>query len=157
MLQANRAVRHHHHRLTFDLEVPVGHRDRRFFVAAGEQLGRLVAAVIDERFVDAAESGAGVGGDVLEAQGLDDVDHEVGARAIRGPHVDVGRRRGGLGSGLLSARQRIRSRWAMNFRRFLRLWRSRVLHQRGSGSGSGRLRHPSRSRDGQLKSSWISP
>ena len=47
VLQSHRAVRHHHHRLAFDLGVAVGHGDRRFFVAAGEQLGHLVAAVID--------------------------------------------------------------------------------------------------------------
>ena len=42
-------------------------------------LGHLVPAVIDERFVDAAEAGAGIGGDVFEAQALDDVDHEIRA------------------------------------------------------------------------------
>ena len=36
-------------------------RDRLLFVAAGDQLGTLVAAVVDDRFVQRAEARAGIG------------------------------------------------------------------------------------------------
>ncbi len=88
VLQAHGAMGHHHHRLAFDLRVAVRHGHRRLFVKAGQQLRRAVAAVIDDRFVQCGERGPGIGGDVLEAERLDHVDHEVGARAIGG--VDVG-------------------------------------------------------------------
>jgi hypothetical protein len=82
VLQAHRAVRHHHHRLAFDLGVAVRHRHRRFFVAAGEQFGILVAAVVDQGFVQSAETRTGIGGDIFEAQGLENIDHEVGAGPV---------------------------------------------------------------------------
>ena len=134
VLQAHGAVRHHHHRLAFDLEVAMSHGDRRFLVAAGEQLRDLVAAVINQRLVDAAKAGAGISGDVFDAQLLDHVDHEVGTRAVRGPHVDVRRRRS-LGGGLLSAGQGSGSGGTASFGRFLRLSGLGFHHQRGSSGG----------------------
>ena len=68
VLQADGAVRQHHQRLAFDLEVAVRHRHRRFFVAAGDQLRSLVAAVVDQRFVQPAEAGPGIRADVIEVQ-----------------------------------------------------------------------------------------
>ena len=44
--------------------------------------GRVVAAVVDDRLVEAAEARAGIGADVFEAERLEDVDHEVGAAAL---------------------------------------------------------------------------
>ncbi len=77
VLQADRAVDHRAHGLARRLGVAMRHRHGRFLVHAREQLG-LVAAVVDQGLVDAAEAGARIGGDVLEVERLDDVDHEVG-------------------------------------------------------------------------------
>ena len=55
MLQAHGAVGHHHHRRAVNFGVAVGHGYRRLFVAAREQLGLGVAAVVDERLVQRAE------------------------------------------------------------------------------------------------------
>jgi hypothetical protein len=82
VLQADGAVRHYRHRLAARLGVAVRHAHRRLFVQTGEQLRLGIAAVVDERFVQAAEARARVGGDVFEAERLDDVDHEVRARAL---------------------------------------------------------------------------
>ena len=95
MLQADRPVRHHRKRFALRLEVGVRHRHRRLFVAAGEELGTPVAAVVDERFVQPAEARARVRADVVEPERLEHVDHEVGAAAlVFAQHLDVGRRRG---------------------------------------------------------------
>ena len=93
VLQADRAVRHDGQRLAFDLEVAVGHRHRRLFVAARDELGLLVTAVVDDRFVEAAEARTWIRADVVEPERLDDVDHEVGSGAICREHVVVCRRR----------------------------------------------------------------
>ena len=132
MLQADGAVRHDHHRLAFDLGVAVRHGDRRFFVAAGEQLGVLVAAVVDEGFVQAAEAGAGIGGDVFEAERLDDVDHEVGAGAVGGVDVGARRRRAGFGGDLAGGGQRRGGAFLSD----LRLGGGRFRDD-GRGSGGG--------------------
>ena len=81
VLQADRAVGHHQQRLAFDLEVPVRHRHRRFFVAAGEELRLRIVGVVDDRLLQTAEARPGVGADIFEAERLDDVDHEIGATA----------------------------------------------------------------------------
>ena len=70
VLQAHGAMREYGQRLALDLGVAVGHADRRFLVAAGEELGIAIAAVVDHRFVQGAEAGAGIGADVLDAQDL---------------------------------------------------------------------------------------
>jgi len=82
VLEADGAVGHHHDGFAFDLGEAVGHGDGGFLVAAGEEFRGAVAAVVDDRFVERAEGGAGVGADVLDAEGLDDIDHEVGAGAF---------------------------------------------------------------------------
>ncbi len=82
MLQSHGAVDGDTHGLAGGLRVAVRHRDGRFLVHAGEELRHPVAAVVDEGLVQAAEARAGVGGHVVEAERLDDVDHEVGAGAI---------------------------------------------------------------------------
>ena len=55
-------------------------RDRHgnFFMKTGDELRVLVAAVIDDRFLQAAGIRVGIDRDVLEAQGLQDVHHEIG-------------------------------------------------------------------------------
>jgi hypothetical protein len=68
VLQADGAVGEDRHRPAFDLGVPVGDEDRRFLVTAGQQLRASVAAVVDDRFVQPAETGTGIGGDVFETE-----------------------------------------------------------------------------------------
>ncbi len=82
MLQAYGAVHERGHGLAGRLRVAVRHRDRRLFVHAGEELGLLVAAIVDERLLQAAEARAGVRRHVFEVERLDDVDHEIGAGAL---------------------------------------------------------------------------
>src|SRR5438270_606666 len=67
-------------------------------MAAGDEFGVLVPAIVHQRFVESTETRARVGEDVLESQGLDDVHHEVGAGAIGGEHLDI---RYGTGIGFL--------------------------------------------------------
>ena len=83
VLEADVAVHEREHRLAFDLGVAVRHRDRRLLMAARQQLRRLVLAVVDDRFVQPFEARSRVGGDVLEADALDDVEHEVRRRDAR--------------------------------------------------------------------------
>src|ERR1700681_3639137 len=51
-------------------------------MAAGDELGALVAAIVEQRFVERAEAGTGVCADVLKPERLDDVDHEVRSGAL---------------------------------------------------------------------------
>ena len=81
MLQADGAVAQHHQRLAGGLEVAMGHADRGFLVGAGDELRLLVAAVVDQRFVQPAEARGRVRADIVDVERLDDVDHEV--RAVR--------------------------------------------------------------------------
>ena len=86
------SVREHASGLAFDLRIAVAHADRRFLMAAGDELGLLVAA-IDRPIHPAAEAGAGVGEDVLESrEPFQAVDHEVRSGAIGGRDLDVQRR-----------------------------------------------------------------
>jgi hypothetical protein len=68
VLQPDGPVREHGHRLAFSLEIAVTHGHGRFFVATGEELGRFVAAVVDDRLVKAAEARAWIGADVFESE-----------------------------------------------------------------------------------------
>ena len=95
MLQADGAMGHDHHRLALDLGVAVCHRHRRLLVAARQELGLGVAAVVDDGLVQTAERGARVGGHILQVERLEDIDHEVRAGAIG--VVFLRRRRRGAG------------------------------------------------------------
>src|SRR5207237_3475700 len=52
---------------------------------AGEEFGRLVAAIINDGLVKALETRSGVRRDVFEVERLEDVHHEVGARMFDDP------------------------------------------------------------------------
>ncbi len=106
MLQAHSAVAEHRHRLAFRLEISVSHGHRRFFVAAGQELRHLIAAVVDDRLVNAAEARAWVRGDVLDVQRLEYVHHEVAPRTISGERFDLDCRVG-------FARRRRCGRWSL--------------------------------------------
>ena len=71
VLQSDDAVQHRHHRLALDLGEAMRHGHRRLFVAAGQQLRHLVAAVVDDGFVQAFEARAWIRSNVLEAERLD--------------------------------------------------------------------------------------
>ena len=79
VLQADGAVCEDSDRLPLDLEVAVRHRHRRFLVAARDHLRTRVAAVVDDRFVQAAEGRSGIRTDVLDAERFEDVEHVIGA------------------------------------------------------------------------------
>ena len=61
---------------------------------AREPLGRRIAAVIDERLVQASEARRGIRDDVLEPERLQHVDHEIGAGVLDGQGVSLGDERG---------------------------------------------------------------
>ncbi len=90
MLEPDGAVREYGDGLAFDLRVPVSHGHGGLFMAAGDEFGILVAAIVDDGFVQAAEARSGIGADVLDAQRLDDVDHEIGAGAAFGENFEAG-------------------------------------------------------------------
>ena len=77
VLQTDVAMHQREHRLAFNLREAVRHRDRRFLVAARQQLRHLVIAVVDDRLVQPLEARSRIARGVLEAEALDHVDHEV--------------------------------------------------------------------------------
>src|ERR1700722_1921869 len=85
-------MRQHQQRLAFDLEVPVRHGHGGLLMAAGDELGALVAAIVEQRFMERAEAGTGVCTDVLKAERLDDVDHEVRSGALIFQNAEFGGR-----------------------------------------------------------------
>jgi len=70
MLQANDAMHHRGQRLAGDLGIAMGHRHRSFFMHAGDELGLGVHAVIDDRFLHAAECRTGTGCDIVDVERL---------------------------------------------------------------------------------------
>ncbi len=79
MLAPHRAMGGGQRRLALDLGVAVGHGHRGLFVHAGDVLRRFIAAVVEDRLVDLRETRARHGDQVLEAQRLENVHHEIGA------------------------------------------------------------------------------
>ena len=92
VLQADGVVHDDRHRFAGHLRVAVSHRGGDLFVHAREQLGLAVAAVVDDRFVNAAERGARHARDVVEADVFEHVDHVVGAGVLNVPAIDFVRR-----------------------------------------------------------------
>jgi hypothetical protein len=78
--QADGAVHQRHHRFAGGFGVAVGHGGSGLLMQHRQDLGFAVAAVIDQRFVQALERGAGIDGDVVEVERLQHVDHVVRAR-----------------------------------------------------------------------------
>ena len=132
MLEPHGAVREYGDGLALDLGVPVSHGHGGLFVAAGDEFGAFVPAVVDDGFVQAAEARSGIGADVLDAQRLDDVDHEIGAGAAFGEDFEPGRR--------ADLRFRRNRRWRCNARRGARF---NLLPARG-----GRISRDYRRADG---------
>ena len=128
VLQPDRAVDQVDQRLACDLGVAVRHRHRLLLMGAGEELGGLVLAVIDDRFLDGAEARPGIGGEIVEAQALEAIDHEVGAGELGG-ELRLVRRHLGLGGAV----HRLRASRLPDRRRL------------GLGGGGERRRHCRRS------------
>ena len=80
MQQPDQVVQDHRHRPAGRLGIAVRDLHRDLLVLA-QHHRRLVAAVVDERIVQAAEAGAGIERDVGEAVALDQVDDDVGLPA----------------------------------------------------------------------------
>ena len=78
-MQADRAVAQREQRLARGFEVAMRHSDGGLFVQAGQKLGHFVAAVVDQRLMQGAKAGGAIGGQVLDVERLDDIDHEVRA------------------------------------------------------------------------------
>ncbi len=76
MQQPHEVVQDHGHRLAGRLGVAVGDLHRDLLVLA-QHHRRLIAAVIDQRIVQAAEARAGIERDMREAVALDQVDDDV--------------------------------------------------------------------------------
>jgi hypothetical protein len=94
MLQTHGAMGHDQERFAFDLEVPVGHCDRRLFVAASDPLRVFIAAIVNEGFLQATEARTRVGTDEIKTQALQDIRHEIRARPVSGVNIDSGSRGG---------------------------------------------------------------
>ena len=84
VLRSDGAVQARHHGLAGDFEVAVGQRYGGFFVGTGDEFRIGVAAVVEERFVEALQRGGGIGGVIFDAQGFDHIDHVIGPGVIRG-------------------------------------------------------------------------
>ena len=79
MLKPHTAVRHDGHGFARGFGVTMGNGHRRFFMQTGDQLGRLVATIVHDRFMQTSKTGARVSSNIFQVQTLDHIDHEVGA------------------------------------------------------------------------------
>ena len=100
VLQADHAVTRHRHRLAFDLGVALRHMNSDVLVHAGDDF-RLVVAVIDDRFVQAAIARRAIDRQIFDAERIEHIDHKVAA--ARGLIHRVVRRRHGFGGSLQRA------------------------------------------------------
>ena len=84
VLQSHGTVTDRGHGLAFYLGVALRHREGNLLVRAGDDLGPLVHAIVDDRFVQSAEVRRGVHRQIIEVERLEHVDHEIPAtRALR--------------------------------------------------------------------------
>ena len=104
--QPDRAVHQRHHRLAGRFGVAVRDRGAGFFVEDGEDLRFAVAAVVDDRLVQAFERRARIDGDVIEVERLQHVDHVIGAGMLNELRADarLGRHEVGAAVGFGGAR-----------------------------------------------------
>ncbi len=70
MLQTDHVVHDGDHRFVFRLGVAMGDGDRDFFVMAEDHFGLVIAAIVDDGIVNAAESRAGIERGVFDVDGL---------------------------------------------------------------------------------------
>src|ERR1039458_9684419 len=109
-------------RLACDLEVSMRHADGGLFITAGQKFGLLVAAVIDQRLVQGAETRGWIAGQIFYVERFDHVDHEVGT-GLAVIAFDLLRRSGFCGGNLRGRTQR-RWTWAGSGSRRIRRTRS---------------------------------
>ena len=98
-------------------------------MAAGDELRGLVAAVVDQRFLQRTKTRSRIGRDVFKAQGLDHIDHEIGPGTANGQYLDLAHRIAFLWRDRHPGRRR--------GRQLRRCKRSGAGGQRGNASGSG--------------------
>jgi hypothetical protein len=79
MLEADSAVAQYEQWLARDLEIAVCHRNGRFLMRAGEEFRFLIAAIVDQRFMQPAKALCRIAR-LRDIERLDNIDHEVGAR-----------------------------------------------------------------------------
>jgi hypothetical protein len=102
VLQADHAMADHGERLARHLGVALSHVDRDLLMRTGDDLGLGVAAVVDQRLMQAAEARGAVHREVVDVERLEHVDHEVAA--ARGLVDRIGRRRHRIRRGKLGPR-----------------------------------------------------
>ncbi len=93
VLEPDDVVHRRGHRLALGARVAVRHRDGDLLVLAEDHLRHMIAAVVDERIVQAAKRRAGIERDVLDLEGLHHVDDHV--RPVLGARLLGGHRRFG--------------------------------------------------------------
>ena len=96
VLHSDRPVGEHRQRFALYLRVAVRHAHGGLLVATSDELRTLVPAIIDDRFVNSAETRSRIGANVLESERLDYIHHEVRSGSIRGQDLSV-RRHAGFG------------------------------------------------------------
>ncbi len=136
VLQTDGAMDERQQRLARHLEIAVPHGHCGFLMHAGEEFRHLVLTVVDQRLVDGAIARGGIGGQILDVERLDHVDHEVGTGDAADPRQvlrDAGFRRSNVHRGRQRGRPRRRRRGGSG-----RL-RGRLRSRRGHRSG--RTRH----------------
>ena len=79
VLQADDAVTRHGERLALDLGIALRHVDGDVLVHAGDDFRLVVAAVIDDGFMQAAVARRAVDRQIFDVERLEHVDHEVAA------------------------------------------------------------------------------
>ncbi|HET9585625.1 MAG TPA: hypothetical protein VFP38_16440 [Bradyrhizobium sp.] len=84
MLEADSAVAQYEQWLARNLEIAVCHRNGRFLMRAGEEFRFLIAAIVDQRFMQPAKALCRIARQVRDIERLDNIDHEVGARHAGG-------------------------------------------------------------------------
>ena len=79
VLQADHAVANHGHRLALDLGVALRHVHRDLFVRAGEDFGFGIAAVVEHRLMQTAETRRAIHRQIFNVECLEHIDHEIAA------------------------------------------------------------------------------
>ena len=79
MLQTDGAVAQRQQRLAGDFEVAMRHRHCGFFMHAGQILRHGVAAIVDQRLMDGTKTRRAVRRQILDAERLNHIHHEIRA------------------------------------------------------------------------------